>query len=169
MFAWLAYGAEPKLAVAKRHLGTLRSQAAVASWALDHRTPVFAVWQPAGHWDDVQMSHDDRVRRLGKKFANACYPTFGPMLMGIRGQGFRGVSDLSLQFKSPVTAISGLNGTGKSTVAQLAAAGFRQPPDHDWYRYYVKHFSRSRSPTQSRSPLAHRSSTSMPRTCRRSR
>ncbi|MDH6710171.1 ABC-type lipoprotein export system ATPase subunit [Kitasatospora sp. MAA19] len=74
------------------------------------------------------------------RFANARYPTFGPVLIGIRVQGFRGVSDLNLQFKSPVTAISGLNGTGKSTVAQLAAAGFRQPPDHDWYRYYVNHF-----------------------------
>ncbi|MFJ7244561.1 ATP-dependent nuclease [Kitasatospora sp. NPDC098652] len=86
------------------------------------------------------MSHDDNVRRLGKKFANARYPTFGPMLTGLRVQGFRGVPDLMLEFKSPVTALSGLNGTGKSTVAQLAAAGFRQPPEHDWYRYYVKHF-----------------------------
>ncbi|MFD7857180.1 ATP-dependent endonuclease [Streptomyces microflavus] len=86
------------------------------------------------------MSHDDEVRKLRKKFAAARYPTFGPMLLGIRVQGFRGVADLNLDFTSPVTAISGLNGTGKSTVAQLAAAGFRQPPDHDWYRYYVKHF-----------------------------
>ncbi|MFF8837296.1 ATP-dependent endonuclease [Streptomyces sp. NPDC015130] len=86
------------------------------------------------------MSHDDRVRKLGTKFAKACYPAFGPVLLGMRVQGFRGVPDLTLEFKSPVTAISGLNGTGKSTVAQLAAAAFRQPSGHPWNRYYVAYF-----------------------------
>lgn len=86
------------------------------------------------------MSHDDRVRKLGTKFEKALYPTFGPMLLGMRVQGFRGVADLTLEFKSPVTAISGLNGTGKSTVVQLAAAAFRQPTDHPWNRYYVAYF-----------------------------
>lgn len=82
------------------------------------------------------MSHDDLVRKLGKKFENGCYANFGAMLLSMRIQGFRGVPDLALSFKSPVTALSGLNGTGKSTIAQLAACAFRQPVG----RYYVAHF-----------------------------
>lgn len=86
------------------------------------------------------MSHDDNVRKLGKQFANAPYAVFGPMIMGLAIQGFRGVEDLTLAFTSPVTAISGLNGTGKSTIAQLAATGFRQPEDYPRNRYYLPDF-----------------------------
>lgn len=86
------------------------------------------------------MSHDDQVRRLRKKFDNSIHVNFGPILLTMRIQGFRGIPDLTLPFESPVTALSGLNGTGKSTIAQLAACAFRQPVGHDWTRYYVAHF-----------------------------
>ncbi|MFF5044680.1 ATP-dependent nuclease [Streptomyces nigra] len=85
------------------------------------------------------MSHDDQVRRLGKKFTRACHVNFGSMLLTMRVKGFRGVPDLTLSFTSPITALSGLNGTGKSTIAQLAACAFRQPVGA-WQRYYVAHF-----------------------------
>ncbi|MFJ9188190.1 ATP-dependent nuclease [Streptomyces anulatus] len=86
------------------------------------------------------MSHDDQVRKLGKKFRASCHANFGAMLLSMRVRGFRGVPDLTLSFNSPITALSGLNGTGKSTIAQLAACAFRQPADHTWLRYYVAHF-----------------------------
>lgn len=86
------------------------------------------------------MSHDDQVRKLGKKFTNACHANFGPMLLAMRVKGFRGVPDLRLSFTSPITALSGLNGTGKSTIAQLAACAFRQPDNYTLLRFYVAHF-----------------------------
>ncbi|MGW2785931.1 ATP-dependent nuclease [Streptomyces populi] len=81
------------------------------------------------------MSHDDQVRKLGKKFQSACYANFGAALLSMRVRGFRGVPDLTLSFNSPITALSGLNGTGKSTIAQLAACAFRQSA-----RFYVAQF-----------------------------
>lgn len=36
------------------------------------------------------MSHDDQVRKLGKKFTRACHANFGPMLLAMRVKGFRG-------------------------------------------------------------------------------
>ncbi|MFB7357468.1 ATP-dependent nuclease [Streptomyces gardneri] len=86
------------------------------------------------------MSHDDTVRKLGKKFETKCFQNFGSMLLSMTVQGFRGVRDLTLTFESPITAISGLNGTGKSTIAQLATCAFPQPEGHPYYRYYVKNF-----------------------------
>ncbi|WP_329169775.1 AAA family ATPase [Streptomyces decoyicus] len=86
------------------------------------------------------MSHDDTVRKLGKKFETKCYENFGSMLLSMTIHGFRGVKDLTLSFESPITAIAGLNGTGKSTIVQLATCAFPQPDDHPYYRFYVKHF-----------------------------
>ncbi|MCV2364878.1 AAA family ATPase [Paucibacter sp. DJ1R-11] len=55
------------------------------------------------------------------------YSNFGPALAKIIIRGFRGLDELSLSIESPITAISGLNGTGKSTVAQLATAAYKKP------------------------------------------
>lgn len=83
------------------------------------------------------MSHDDNVRTLNKRFADAHrYANFGSALRTLEIHGFRGVSELSLTFESPITALSGLNGTGKSTIAQLAVCGYG-PSGH---RYYVRGF-----------------------------
>ncbi|MEV4315296.1 AAA family ATPase [Actinocrispum sp. NPDC049592] len=54
--------------------------------------------------------------------------------------GFRGVNNLKLEFASPITAFCGLNGTGKSTIAQLIACAFRNPTTAALRRYYVKDF-----------------------------
>ncbi|BBY84852.1 ATP-dependent nuclease [Mycolicibacterium tokaiense] len=87
------------------------------------------------------MSHDDNVRRLAAKFRpNHRYPNFGPIVQSLDIRGFRGVADLSLTFESPVTAFSGMNGTGKSTIAQLLTCGYRKAVTAALSRYYVKDF-----------------------------
>lgn len=55
------------------------------------------------------------------------YSNFGAAIASLRVQGFRGVSDLTITIESPITAISGLNGTGKSTIAQLATCAYKKP------------------------------------------
>jgi predicted ATPase len=86
-------------------------------------------------------SHDDKVRQLQKRFdAKARYANFGPILEGLTIRGFRGVKDLELEFESPITALSGLNGTGKSTIAQLACCAYRKSVTAADNRFYVKDF-----------------------------
>ncbi len=55
-------------------------------------------------------------------------------------QGFRGIDNLRLVFESPITALCGLNGTGKSTLAQLASCAYKRPTTGTLRRYYVKDF-----------------------------
>jgi predicted ATPase len=63
------------------------------------------------------------------------YSNFGDVLMRMRVQGFRCHSDTIVEIESPITAFCGLNGTGKSTLLQLAAAAYKsQNP------YYIKDF-----------------------------
>src|SRR5262245_13279922 len=62
------------------------------------------------------------------RFAN-----FGDALMKITISGFRGHSNTIIDIQSPITALSGLNGCGKSTVVELAAAAYR-PPDGPPYQ-----------------------------------
>src|SRR5204863_6360284 len=40
----------------------------------------------------------------------------------------RGLTDIALQFRYPITAISGKNGTGKSTILACAACAFHNRP-----------------------------------------
>lgn len=84
----------------------------------------------------------DIQKKLRAKFAEANrYSNFGPCLRSMRIQGFRGISDLAVTFEAPITALSGLNGAGKSTIAQLSVCGYRQPSTALGYkRYYVKDF-----------------------------
>jgi hypothetical protein len=62
------------------------------------------------------------------------------VLQSLEIQGFRGIKDLTLDLQSPVTAISGLNGTGKGTIAQLAGCGYRKSGSTMRRRYYVADF-----------------------------
>lgn len=77
------------------------------------------------------------MRRLGAKYSQARYANFGPVIESITISGFRGVTKLRLELDSPVTAISGLNGTGKSTIAQLLACAYRAPESGSPYRSYI--------------------------------
>lgn len=66
------------------------------------------------------------------------YANFGPALAHIHVQGFRCHSTTPVEFQSPITALCGLNGTGKSTILQLAAAAYRPPSGAK--RFYVRDF-----------------------------
>jgi predicted ATPase len=59
--------------------------------------------------------------------------------MSLAVTGFRCHVDTLIEIESPITAFCGLNGTGKSTLLQLAAAAYRKPPDGN-HRYYIKDF-----------------------------
>jgi predicted ATPase len=70
----------------------------------------------------------DPKKELQKLFSKKTrYANFGAAIASIKVKGFRGVSDLTVNIESPITAISGLNGTGKSTIAQLATCAYKKP------------------------------------------
>jgi ABC-type Mn2+/Zn2+ transport system ATPase subunit len=79
---------------------------------------------------------------LGAKYQESNrYKNFGSCLRRIEINEFRGIEGIVLSLDFPVTAISGLNGAGKSTVGQLAICGYRKPTTALQYkRLYVKDF-----------------------------
>jgi predicted ATPase len=69
----------------------------------------------------------DPRTQLAKKFDEANrYATFGNVLSRLEVRGFRGHANTTLEFRSPITAICGANGTGKTTLLQLAACAYRE-------------------------------------------
>ncbi|ABH00801.1 conserved hypothetical protein (plasmid) [Rhodococcus jostii RHA1] len=87
------------------------------------------------------MGHEKNVKSLAGKYDTSNrYSNFGPILQSIEISGFRGIQHLELDLKSPITAISGLNGTGKSTIAQLMSCGYKKASTAALSRYYVKDF-----------------------------
>lgn len=69
------------------------------------------------------------------------YSNFGPALVSMQITGFRGIDDFELVFDYPITALSGTNGAGKSTIAQLVACAYKKiVTDSNAKRYYVKDF-----------------------------
>lgn len=74
--------------------------------------------------------------RLENRYAN-----FGPVIRKIRIDGFRGIHGLEMEPLFPVLALSGLNGSGKSTVGQLMSCAYKVPTTAvNEKRYYVKDF-----------------------------
>lgn len=70
----------------------------------------------------------DPKKEMQKLFAKRTrYSNFGPALATVTIRGFRGIEELTISVESPITAISGLNGTGKSTIAQICTAAYRKP------------------------------------------
>jgi predicted ATPase len=67
------------------------------------------------------------------------YDAFGNLLMRMHVQGFRCHTNTLVEIESPITAFCGLNGTGKSTLLQLAATAY-QSPDPELKPYYIKDF-----------------------------
>lgn len=82
------------------------------------------------------------VQQLSAKFRQDCkYANFGSLINSISIDGFRGISGLTIEPSFPVVAFSGLNGSGKSTIGQLMACGYRKPANAaDYRRFYVKDF-----------------------------
>jgi len=84
----------------------------------------------------------DRAKQLiGKYSLETRYANFGPVIRNIKIDGFRGVNDLVIPFEFPITAISGLNGSGKSTIGQICLSGYKKPSTAiDYKRFYVRDF-----------------------------
>lgn len=77
---------------------------------------------------------------LQAKFADASrFANFGTALMQMKVCGFRCHSATTVEIKSPITAFCGINGTGKSTLLQLAAVAYRNSLDGS-DSYYIKDF-----------------------------
>jgi predicted ATPase len=84
---------------------------------------------------------DPRQDLKNKYLPSNRYANFGAALKSVRICGFRGINDLSIEFQYPITAISGLNGAGKSTVGQLCLGGYRKPATVTGIkRFYVRDF-----------------------------
>jgi predicted ATPase len=82
----------------------------------------------------------DIKKKLASKFSrNNRYANFGAFINYLAIDGFRGIS-CDLEFEFPVTAITGLNGAGKSTVGQLLLCGHKRLSTADYKRWYVKDF-----------------------------
>lgn len=84
----------------------------------------------------------DIVKKLTAKYAiKNRYANFGPCLRQLQVHGFRGIRGMTVDLEFPITAISGLNGAGKSTIGQLAICAYRKPTTSvDYKRQYVKDF-----------------------------
>lgn len=67
------------------------------------------------------------------------YNNFGNVLVRMHVQGFRCHTNTVIEIKSPITAFCGLNGVGKSTLIQLAAASCRGCSQKE-KTYYISDF-----------------------------
>jgi len=82
----------------------------------------------------------DIAKKLGSNFKKPNrYPNFGACLNHIKISGFRGI-ECQIDFEFPVTAITGLNGAGKSTITQLLLCGYKKLSTATFKRYYIKDF-----------------------------
>lgn len=110
-----------------------------------HESDVGLTWSSVTVAIDSALSHGDGMtaaKELREKYKEANrYANFGPVIRRIRIEGFRGITGLELMPSYPVLALSGLNGSGKSTVGQLMACAYRAPTTAiNYKRYYVKEF-----------------------------
>lgn len=85
----------------------------------------------------------DPKKEMQQQFSKKTrYANFGPTISKAVIKGFRGINDLTIEFQSPITAISGLNGTGKSTIAQLMTSGYKKPSTEskDYKRHHISNY-----------------------------
>lgn len=85
---------------------------------------------------------EKKIKQIRNMFRTEnLYSNFGPALLKIKVSGFRGISECVINFESPITALSGTNGSGKSTIVQLTACAYKKiSTDTGTKRYYVKDF-----------------------------
>jgi hypothetical protein len=73
------------------------------------------------------------------------FANFGDVIVSMQINGVRCHSNTAIELNSPIGAFSGLNGTGKSTILQLAACAYRPAAAVRTRRY----FRRDRIPNES--------------------
>lgn len=81
-------------------------------------------------------------RNLSNKFiAENRYNNFGKCVNSVEIKGFRGV-ECDINFEFPVTAITGLNGAGKTTIGQIMLCAYKRIKPHNkiFPRYYISTF-----------------------------
>jgi predicted ATPase len=82
----------------------------------------------------------DQRHRLQDMFSEPVrYANFGGVLTRMHVRGLRCHVNTTVDISSPITAFCGLNGTGKSTLLQLAAAAYRSPGGGQ-RPFYIKDF-----------------------------
>jgi predicted ATPase len=67
------------------------------------------------------------------------FDNFGDVLVSLHVQGFRCHTNTLIEIESPITAFSGLNGTGKSTLLQLSAVAYNKSLGNN-DRYHISSF-----------------------------
>ena len=80
--------------------------------------------------EKLQTKFDDEHR----------YNNYGAAIMRIHARGFRCHKDTIIDIKSPITAFCGINGTGKSTLLQLAAAAYKSVPGSSIDHFNISDF-----------------------------
>ncbi len=81
----------------------------------------------------------DQRNKLAALFQpNNRYENFGEAIIRMHVSGFRCHSKTVIEVESPITAFCGLNGTGKSTLLQLASVAYKNTQGYP--RQYVKNF-----------------------------
>ncbi len=84
---------------------------------------------------------DIRKQLLAQFQGTHLYGNFGAIIKSMTINGFRGINNLEINFEYPITAIRCTNGSGKSTIGQLAVCSYKQPKTNKRYaRRYVKDF-----------------------------
>ena len=81
------------------------------------------------------------INRLNNQYSPSNrFATFGPVILALDIKGIKG-TNCKITFDFPVTAISGFNGAGKSTIAQIALCMYRAVDgDNVNERKYLKNF-----------------------------
>ena len=81
----------------------------------------------------------DTLKELHATFLPAKrFESYGDAILRIHIKGFRNHANTLIDIESPITAFCGVNGTGKSTILQLAASAYKAPSGGS--RYYVSNF-----------------------------
>lgn len=78
---------------------------------------------------DFQKKHENDIDNKLKDF-----------LKGMTIQGFRGIEECHIDFHSPITAISGVNGSGKSTFLHLATCSYHDAGNSKRLSKYVSDY-----------------------------
>lgn len=76
----------------------------------------------------------------GKYLTQHRYEHFGECVNSLAIAGFRGLHCKNIEFRYPVTAITGKNGIGKTTVGQLLLCAYRGNPNSNIVRNYIYKF-----------------------------